>query len=295
MSKEMEYNQDDRTVLFNPQGQLPTHEPLTDLGTRLRYEKLETRMVHMPSSSYEQAFNSSVNPVVAAAGPLLSAIIKLKADKVSRDLHVLKDELTGHLRNFESRMLNNGMEHHDVLVIRYMLCTVADEAVTTTSWGNSGGWSVMSLLSSFHNETSGGVRFFDLLEDMTRIPVKHLPVLELVYICLSLGFTGKYRVQNRGSSELEALRDGLYRQIRHLRGDVPRELSPHWAGLVGRRSGLVRIVPMWFVAAFTAACVVVMYAGFAFVLSEKRESVLQRYLPPGSSTLESHSTSEIVQ
>lgn len=35
-----------------------------------------------------------------------------------------------------------------------------------------------------------------------------------------------------------------YRQIRQLRGDVPRELSPHWQGLSDQRRGLVRIVPV---------------------------------------------------
>ena len=64
-----------------------------------------------------------------------------------------------------------------------------------------------------------------------------------MYLCLSLGFEGKYRVQARGMLELEGIRDALYRQIRQLRGDVPRELSPHWEGLNDQRRNLVRIVP----------------------------------------------------
>jgi type VI secretion system protein ImpK len=104
-------------------------------------------------------------------------------------------------------------------------------------------------------------------------------MLELMYLCLSLGFEGKYRVQARGMLELEGIRDALYRQIRQLRGDVPRELSPHWEGLNDQRRNLVRIVPAWMVVLFTLVCLVVMYSGFAWVLGEQRDTVLQPYQP----------------
>jgi len=111
-------------------------------------------------------------------------------------------------------------ESSQVMAARYVLCTVVDEAVVTTPWGNESEWSQMSLLSSFHNETFGGEKFFQLLDRLSKNPVKHLPMLELMYLCLSLGFEGKYRVQARGMLELEGIRDALYRQIRQLRGDV---------------------------------------------------------------------------
>ncbi len=81
----------------------------------------------------------------------------------------------------------------------------------------------------------------------------------------------------RGVLDLDGISDALYRQIRQLRGDVPRELSPHWQGLSDQRRGLVRIVPWWMVALFTLVCLVVMYSGFAWVLGEQRDTVLQPY------------------
>ena len=69
-----------------------------------------------------------------------------------------------------------------------------------------------------------------MLDRLSKNPVKHLPMLELMYLCLALGFEGKYRVMARGVLDLDGISDALYRQIRQLRGDVPRELSPHWQG-----------------------------------------------------------------
>lgn len=279
MNKDMEHHQDDKTVLLDRQGHGPDSRPLTDFADSPRFEQLEQRMIYSARLRPAEAFNVSLNSLVAAACELLSEVVRLKHSKTLEDLSELNKRLTEELKLFEVRALHNGAESSQVMSARYVLCSVVDEAVVTTPWGNESEWSQMSLLSSFHNETFGGEKFFQLLLHLSREPIKHLPLLELMYLCLALGFEGKYRVQARGVLELEGIRDGLYRQIRQLRGDVPRELSPHWQGLNDQRRNLVRIVPAWMVVLFTVACLVVMYSGFAWVLSEQRDTVLQPYQP----------------
>ncbi|MGX1182799.1 type VI secretion system protein ImpK [Pseudomonas sp. F-14 TE3623] len=277
MIKDMEYNQDDKTVLLDRQGHGPASSPLTDFAAPPRFEQLEERMIYAARLRPAEAFNISLNSLVAAASELLSEVVRLKHSDTREDMYALNERLTAGLKLFEVRALHNGAESSQVMAARYVLCTVVDEAVVTTPWGNESEWSQMSLLSSFHNETFGGEKFFQLLDRLSKNLVKHLPMLELMYLCLSLGFEGKYRVQARGMLELEGIRDALYRQIRQLRGDVPRELSPHWEGLNDQRRSLVRIVPAWMVVLFTVVCLVVMYSGFAWVLGEQRETVLQPY------------------
>ena len=60
------------------------------------------------------------------------------------------------MKLFEFRAVQDGVENSQVMAARYVLCTVVDEAVVTTPWGNESEWSKISLLSSFHNETFGG-------------------------------------------------------------------------------------------------------------------------------------------
>ncbi|QJQ18876.1 DotU family type IV/VI secretion system protein [Pseudomonas sp. SK] len=277
MSKDMEHPQDDKTVLYNQDGSAPEGQALTALGSTARAEPLEQRMVYSARLPASGSFNVGLNPLVAAAGELLSEVVRLKHSDTAEDLANLKERLSACIRAFEARTHYEGVENGQVTVARYLLCTVVDEAVVTTPWGNESQWSQMSLLSAFHNETFGGEKFFALLDRMSKNPVKHLAMLELMYLCLSLGFEGKYRVIDRGMSELEGIRDALYRQIRQLRGDVPRELSPRWEGLDRQRNSPVRIVPWWSVALFTLVSLVVMYSGFAWVLGEQRTAVLQPF------------------
>jgi type VI secretion system protein ImpK len=267
----------DKTVVLNRQGEgTAPRGPLTDFATP-RFEQLEERMVYAARMRPAEVFNISFNPLVAASALLLSEVVRLKTHASAENFDALNERLNVAIKLFEHRALQEGVEGGQVMAARYVLCTVVDEAVVTTPWGNESAWSQMSLLSTFHNETFGGEKFFQLLEHLSRNPVKHLAMLELMYICLSLGFEGKYRVLPRGMLELEAIRDSLYRQIRQLRGDIPRELSPHWEGLKEGRRRLVRIVPGWLVAVATVAGLALLYAGFSWVLHEQRGTVLQPY------------------
>ena len=278
MIKDSDYHQDHKTVLVNRQGQGPA-KPMTDSTPPPRFEQLEERMIYAARLAPAQAFSVGMNPLVAAASELLSELARLKNADSVQDMTTLNHHLTQALKSFEARALHNGIENSQVIGARYVLCTVLDEAVVTSDCGNESEWSQMSLLSRFHHETFGGEKFFQLLDRLSKNPVKHLPMLELMYLCLSLGFEGRYRVQTRGVQALDSIRDAVYRQIRQLRGDAPRELSPPWEGLSHQRRNLVRVVPVWMVVVFTLVCLFVMYSGFAWVLGEHRNAVLQPYQP----------------
>lgn len=277
MIHEMDYAEDDRTVILNRRGEAPAHSPLTDFAAPPRYEELEERMIYAARLRPAEPFALGLNPLAGAAAALLAEAVQLRHAGQAEDLHALNRRLGDELKLFEQRALQAGLESSEVMAARYVLCTLLDEAVVTTPWGNESEWSQMSLLSRFHNETFGGEKFFRLLERLGRNPVKHLALLELMYLCLALGFEGQYRVLPRGMLELEAIRDALYRQIRQLRGDVPREISPHWQGLEDGRRRLVRSVPGGLLALSTLLCLALLYGGFAWVLGEQRERVLQPF------------------
>ncbi|MBA6421671.1 MULTISPECIES: type IVB secretion system protein IcmH/DotU [Pseudomonas] len=278
MIREMDYSQDDKTVILSRDGQKPADSTLTDFAAPPRYEKLEERMVYAARVKPAEQSHQGLNPLVGMATNLLSEIVRLKHSLQSEDLYLLKERLASEIKLFEHRALQESADSGQVMGARYVLCTALDEAVVTTPWGNESEWSQMSLLSSFHNETFGGEKFFILLDRLARNPVKHLDMLELMYVCLSLGFEGKYRVMPRGLLELENIRDSLFRQIRQIRGDVPREISPHWQGLKGEGRRLVRYAPWWLVTALTLTCLAVLYGGFAWVLDEQRDSVMPPYV-----------------
>lgn len=251
-----------------PMGSLTGHEDPPGL------ERLEAQLDYCALPGRRQRFDAHLNPLVAAAADLLSEVVRLADTTEASDIEALNHFLTDQVKVFELRAAQQRVPGEQAVAARYVLCTVLDETILDTPWGSASEWSRMSLLSRFHKETVGGEKFFRLLERLSVNPSRHLHMLELMYLCLALGFEGKYRAIPRGSVELDEIREGLFRQIRHLRGEIARELSPQWQALDAPRSGALRIVPRWQLWLVTGVCLAAMYTGFAWVLGKHRDSVL---------------------
>ena len=208
------------------------------------------------------------NPLIAAAAPVLAAAVRIGAARASpSDPDALRRAMVEAIRDFEKRALATGLETRSLRAARYALCATIDDLVLSTPWGSTSGWAAQSLTSIFHNEVSGGERFFDILEEMQRDLGKQSEVVELMYLCASLGFEGRYRVMPRGIAALTELRDSVYRGLRQRRGEFERDLSPRWKGLALGYKGLGQRVPVWILASATALIACLVYVLFSFSLS----------------------------
>jgi len=208
------------------------------------------------------------NTLIAAAAPLLAAAIRIGAGRSRHpDPEQLRRGMIEAVRDFEKRALATGLDTRSLRAARYALCATIDDLVLSTPWGSTSAWAAQSLTSIFHNEVSGGERFFDILQDMEKDLARHGAVIELMYLCISLGFEGRYRVMPRGIAALTELRDSLYRTLRQRRGDFERELSPHWRGLETGYTPLAQRVSIWMLAAGTLAAACLIYLGFNFTLA----------------------------
>ncbi|WP_111642399.1 type IVB secretion system protein IcmH/DotU [Marinimicrobium alkaliphilum] len=217
-----------------------------------------------------------LNPLVSAADTLLAVHARVSGTARHTDVSGLYRQLSYEIRQFEERARVRGIKPEIILAARYVLCSVLDEAVLNTPWGSDSPWAQGSLLSRFHNETSGGEKFFQILERMLQAPAEHIDMLELMYLCLSLGFEGRYRLSTRGRDALEQLKDDLYRTIRRYRGEHERALSRRWKGLGKTRSTLSEYVPLWVLAASVALVLVMTYSGFRYWLYSSSNPVVDQ-------------------
>lgn len=226
---------------------------------------------------------TGTNQLVAAASPVLAAAVRIAADRGrAPDIDRLRRAMVAAMRRFEKEALATGMDTRALRAARYALCATVDDMVLSTPWGANSGWAQQTMTSIFHNEVSGGERFFDILEQMQQDLGNNEPVVELMYLCLSLGMIGKYRVMPRGVAALTELREGVYRTIRQRRGDFERELSPHWKGVDAGARPLARRIPMWVLGLGTLTVACIMYIAFTFLLASVSEVAFAELfsLPP---------------
>lgn len=241
-----------------------------------QYQPQQQAQVEVGASSDYFSTSSGLNPLVNAASTLIAVFEKTRQAISHQDVGGLHQRLVNEIKTFESKAKETNIKPEVILSARYAVCAALDEAVLNTPWGSESAWPQRTLLSVFHNETSGGEKFFLILDRMKEQPAENLYILELMYIFLSLGFEGKYRVIHRGRDHIEQLRDDLFATIRRQRGEYERSLSPHWQGLGRTRKSLTQYIPLWVVASVIGAVLFLSYSGFRVWLYDSSSPVVEQ-------------------
>lgn len=219
---------------------------------------------------------NSVNPLVAAANPLLNAIPQIRHSASHSDMAGLRQHLVDETRRFEVRCQQAGLPYETIIGARYCLCTALDEAAALTPWGSSGMWTTNGLLVTFHNETWGGEKFFQLLARLSQHPQQHIQLLELMNFCLQLGFEGRYRILDNGRSQLETIKQRLWQMIRDVRGSYPQPLSPTPTDKPVQRTLWHPVIPLWASAALSGLLLCLLYITLNWWLGDATSPVLAK-------------------
>lgn len=166
--------------------------------------------------SCNHAYEGTGNPLLTLSCDIFKQIDSLQNSYDIGSLLDVRNRLIEDITYFTDASAKKGVENSQVMLARYVLCTFSDELICTTYWGKDNNWANSSLLGHFYNETYGGDKFFQILDQLLRAPAKYIDLLELMYICLSLGFEGKYRIQNRGKMVLDTIRESLFKQMKMM-------------------------------------------------------------------------------
>jgi len=229
---------------------------------------------------------SGATPLAQAANPVLNLVPQIRNADEIEDIARLRDFLIEAIHGFERRARQSGIAPETIIGARYCLCTLLDESAALTAWGGSGIWSRHGLLVSFHNETWGGEKFFQLLSKLAQNPQQHRDLLGLMYTCICLGLQGRFRIVDNGLAQLETLRQRLWTILRDLGTGSDDGLSPHWKGVVTSGDLGGQRLPVWVLACITAALGVGGYLWYSFALATRSDvvsaqiSALQINAPP---------------
>jgi type VI secretion system protein ImpK len=240
----------------------PTPSPFAPAGQRPVASPAAPPPPGASAAALGEFLGDERNPVLQAAAPLLILAARLGTSVQQASIPTLRQQAVQEVRTFDERLRSAGVSREDALVARYVLCTFVDAAVLNTPWGAQGDWAGQSLLVIFHKEVSGGEKFFEILDRLQADPSRYLNLIELLYVCLALGYEGRYRHAANGALELSRLQQGLYETIRQRRQLRDEELSPRWQGTEDRRNPIIRYVPWWTVAAAGAAVLLVAFLVF---------------------------------
>lgn len=270
-----EPDDDDQTVIV-------PREALSALAARREAVGVESQRAPADNGDFAALPAGSGSPVTAAASPLLSLIARLRNVANVPDPLALRERTMQELRHYEAALREAKVPPEHLRLGHYVLCTSLDDVVQCTPWGSHGPWAEHSLTSQFHKDVRGGERFFDILAKLLASPTQFLPLIELMYLCMSLGMHGQYRTSPRGPAELDRVREETYAVIRRLSGPAPQELSPHWRGLGVPFRPLRFEMPLWLAALIGIGLFALAYGLFVYGLASQSDQVFNAAdtLPP---------------
>jgi type VI secretion system protein ImpK len=200
-----------------------------------------------------------LNALIEAANPILAAVPQIRHALRHPDPAGLRARVAEQVDGFERSAAAAGIAEDDIQGARFALCALLDDSAAATPWGRD--WA--SLAEELCGERHAGERFFSVLDELLAAPASHAELLEFFFVCLALGFEGRYRSGEGGRQALAQARERLYEAIEQRRGHKSSELSARWQGAGLRARRVPGALAIWGVA---CACALAL-AGFFFAYS----------------------------
>jgi type VI secretion system protein ImpK len=227
-----------------------------------------------PAAPADLAQLGGLNPLIEAANPVLAAVPQIRHALRHPDPGGLRARLREQIDGFERAARAAGIPEDRASAARYALCALLDDSASATPWGRD--WGTHGFVAELHPEAAGSERFFALLDQMTANPGKDVQLLEFFYVCLALGFEGKYRGGEGGRQALAQMRSKLFALLGPQRGQASSELSGRWQGAALPARRPPGAVGLW---AAGSACVLLLaatYLAYALTLGALSDPVARQ-------------------
>ena len=102
----------------------------------------------------------------------------------------LRSDIDNALADSLRLAIEHGKDIRNYDVARFALCSLIDEVLMTDFNGKGTGWRQYLLQESFYGISTAGVEFYRKLDEFQSNDIE---IMEVYYLCLSLGFKGKFQ------------------------------------------------------------------------------------------------------
>ena len=189
----------------------------------------------------------------------------------------LRRLLNSYFKDFERTALSHRKPPEAVEQAKYALAAFIDETIVNGENNCRETWIADPLAVTYFNDSLAGDNFFKRLETLLPDMQRNLEIIEVFYLCLALGFQGRYRLS--GPEVLPNVVRNLLKRIESVKGEPPKAVSPSayvHPGVKGREKsgrGLVIATAIFLVVSALLYGVLMFAAGNALVRYRGRSRV----------------------
>jgi type VI secretion system protein ImpK len=207
---------------------------------------------------------NNLEKAYVACADVITLAMQLSTSRELPSLEVLQRRLESLFDQMAVKGRELGIPDADVADMRYAVVAFVDEQILKSPWPGRNQWMARPLQLAYYGENTAGEGFFTKMDQISRQPDR-TNVLEIYFLCLSLGFQGIYAVRN----DYDALGAMVERAASLLGRTLPNAevISPHGQPAQRRNGGARGDGPL---LAIGIACLVLAIGAFVvlkFVLS----------------------------
>jgi type VI secretion system protein ImpK len=160
-------------------------------------------------------------------GDVVKVALHLGKEGAGLDAGALGERFDGLFRDFEDHAQRANLPLAMVQLAKYALVAFVDQQVLTSDLPLKDAWLENPLQMRYFDQSTAGEDFYNKLDELRQgNEAGRLEALEVFYLCLALGFTGKFS-DARGLEQRKILMDRLAREIGEGRQGSSGPLSPH--------------------------------------------------------------------
>ena len=199
------------------------------------------------------------------AGDIFLLVLGFRERANSVDYNTLYQGVLSLFEEFDKKAKALKFDPDDIADSRFALAAFVDEAILRSQWNGKEQWADNPLQLQMFETYLAGEGFFERLENLRSRGESAAEVLEIYYLCLVLGFEGKYGME--GGERISALAKLIHDELSRFRRIGAEGVSPRWKVMDGPTREENRL-PRWLI--YTCAAVVIvcvlLYLGFFIVI-----------------------------
>ena len=130
------------------------------------------------------------------ASDCLILILQLRSTNDFGEPALLKGRITELFDKFEHEARSAVIDNEKIISAKFALIAFLDETIISSSWTKKDSWLSEPLQLKLFETFNAGEEFFDNINKLRLRTSNNKDVLEVYYLCLTLGFKGKYQLQS---------------------------------------------------------------------------------------------------
>jgi type VI secretion system protein ImpK len=212
------------------------------------------------------------NPLRAIFTDLIAYVIFFQAscDQQPPTLADLREKILALVNAQEEQAKTTGVAMESFREARFAVLSWVDEMILTSNWPHRTHW--QHLMLGYYGTLNAGEDFFRRLEVL---PSQANDVREIYYLCLSLGFQGRYAFGEH-QHQLKDLKQGLYKQLcaggNDIRQSYPRLFPEAYQKIAATAPAPRRAKLFWYIGAL--AVPVLLFIGYFLILRHESNRLI---------------------